>query len=101
MANKYTSKKWTPKSDEVRAVMKYARCMDSIVPVLEPQQVAEAFKRMTIEPSPATIFEGQEVPKEITNLWLQARLSRERYFAALANHVLIVTPPIKREREAA
>lgn len=59
------------------------------MPIARPEEISDAFKRLTVEPTPVGIFGNILVPREITDLWLQARLARDRYFSALAHHVMI------------
>jgi hypothetical protein len=84
--------------DDLKAVIAFARAVHKAVPLVSPKQAADAFNRLISEPSPADIFGGAVVRKELTDLWLDARIARERYMTALAEAVIRSSPIINPDK---
>lgn len=77
-------------SEDIRKlVFRFSQAINAVVPIARPDEIADAFKRLTIEPTPVEIFGNGPHPPELDELWLNARISRERYFDATAQCVLI------------
>jgi hypothetical protein len=81
-----------------RYLNNYQRAIESMECIPTPSQVEEMLKRMSREPTPQEVFDIKAIPA-LNKLWLDARLARERYLAALANEVLMNIPAITRNNE--
>jgi hypothetical protein len=71
----------------------YRRAIEQMEQILTPSQLEQILKRMSREPEPSEVFDINVIPS-LNNLWLEARLARERYIACLANEVLMTLPKI-------
>jgi len=80
-----------PRADEAqRIAIEYARAIQAALPLLGPRHLQDLINRISKEPGPAPLI--GITPREIETAWYEARTSRERYHALLAEHILTMFP---------
>jgi hypothetical protein len=83
-----------------RHLNRYREAMRQVITLPDPNQFKRVLMRLSVEPSPADVFESETVNRKLNDLFYEARLARDRYLTRLAHEVFIKLTTPKKEEES-
>lgn len=79
--------------ETARYLNRYQEAIRGVWPIPTPDQFRKLLTSLSLEPSPSDVFPQEHIP-HLEKSWLDARISRERYFHSLAEALFARIPRI-------
>lgn len=79
--------------ETARYLNKYREAIRKVWPIPTPDQFRRFLTSLSLEPSPSDVFQQEHIP-HLEKLWIDARISRERYLQNLAEALFHRIPQI-------